>query len=213
MINQVKFGKSSQLISVLIEGDNGTGKSALAAWAALESDFAFVKLISAESFVGYHENGKIDQIVSIFNDAYRSERALIILDDIERIMEYVNIGPRFSNAILQTLMVLIKKVPNKVNNRLLIIGTSSQKTVLKELEIYQAFNVAVNMPTLSRDEVFTVLKQFKGDTREKEKIADSLQFMIIKKLLLLIDMACQGEDLITYSRFMQVYDECGKDEF
>lgn len=213
MINQIKYGKSSQLLSVLIEGENGTGKSALAAWAALESDFSFVKLISAESFVGYHEVGKIDAIVSIFNDAYRSEQSLIILDDIERIMEYVNIGPRFSNAILQALMVLIKKVPTKPNNRLLIIGTTSQKTVLKELEIYQAFNVVVHTPTLTRDEVLAVLKHYKGDLKEKEMIADSMQFMTIKRLLLLIDMACQGEDVITYDRFMQCYDECGKDEF
>jgi len=213
MVNQIKYGKNSQLLSVLIEGENGTGKSALAAWAALESDFSFIKLISAESFVGYHETGKIDSIVSIFNDAYRSEQALIILDDIERIMEYVNIGPRFSNAILQALMVLIKKVPTKPNHRLLIIGTTSQKTVLKELEIYQAFNVAVHMPTLTRDEVFAVLKHYKGNQKDKEMIADSMQFMTIKRLLLLIDMACQGEDVITYDRFMQCYDECGKDEF
>jgi len=39
-----------------------------------ESDFAFVKLVSAESFVGYHETGKIDAIVQIFNDAYRSQQ-------------------------------------------------------------------------------------------------------------------------------------------
>jgi len=213
MVNQIKFGKSSQLLSVLIEGENGTGKSAIAAWAALQSEFSFVKLVSAENFVGYHEVGKIEAIVQIFNDAYRSQQALIVLDDIERIIEYVNIGPRFSNSILQALMVLIKKVPTKPEHRLLIVGTTSQKTVLKELEIYQAFNVAVNMPTLTRDEVLTVLNHFKGSTRDKEKIADTMQFMTIKRLLLLIDMACQGEDTITYERFIQCYEESGKDEY
>ncbi len=33
----------------------------------------------------------------------------MILDDIERLLEYVAIGPRFSNTILQTLLVLTKK--------------------------------------------------------------------------------------------------------
>ena len=213
MINQIKFGKSSQLLSVLIEGENGTGKSAIAAWAALESEFSFVKLVSVENFVGYHETGKIDAIVQIFNDAYRSQQSLIVLDDIERIIEYVNIGPRFSNAILQALMVLIKKVPTKPDHRLLIIGTTSQKAMLKELEIYQAFNMAVHMPTLTRDEVLTVLRHFKGNNKDKELIADSMQFMTIKRLLLLIDMACQGEDVVSYDRFMQCYEESGKDEF
>ena len=34
----------------------------------------------------------------------------MILDDIERLLEFVAIGPRFSNTILQTLLVLTKKV-------------------------------------------------------------------------------------------------------
>ena len=36
--------------------------------------------------------------------------SIVILDDIERLLEYVAIGPRFSNTILQTLLVLLKKV-------------------------------------------------------------------------------------------------------
>jgi hypothetical protein len=35
---------------------------------------------------------------------------MIVLDDIERLVEYVAIGPRFSNTILQTILVLLKKV-------------------------------------------------------------------------------------------------------
>jgi len=141
LINQIKYGNNSQLISVLLEGENGCGKSAFSSWAALESDFPFVKLISAEDFVGLHEVSKVDAIVKVFNDAYRSDKSLIVLDDIERIIEYVNIGPRFSNNILQALMVLIKKIPTKENHRLMIVGTTSQKTVLKELEVYQCFDV------------------------------------------------------------------------
>lgn len=36
---------------------------------------------------------------------------MIVLDDIERLLEYVAIGPRFSNQVLQTLLVLLKKQP------------------------------------------------------------------------------------------------------
>lgn len=61
------------MISVLMEGENGSGKSAFSAWAALKSDFPFVKLVSAENFVGLHEANKVDAIVKIFNDAYRSQ--------------------------------------------------------------------------------------------------------------------------------------------
>jgi len=52
-------------------------------------------------------------IVRIFNDAYKSPMSCIVIDNIERIIEYVDIGPRFSNNILQALLVLIKKIPDK----------------------------------------------------------------------------------------------------
>jgi hypothetical protein len=36
-----------------------------------------------------------------FEDAYRSPLAVVVLDNIERLVSYVKIGPRFSNEILQ----------------------------------------------------------------------------------------------------------------
>jgi len=39
-------------------------------------------------------------MVRIFNDAYKSSLSCILIDNIERLIEYVDIGPRFSNAIL-----------------------------------------------------------------------------------------------------------------
>jgi len=57
-------------------------------------------LISPENFVGVSELGKIHAIVKIFEDAYKSNLSLIILDDIERLIEFIHIGPRFSNPIL-----------------------------------------------------------------------------------------------------------------
>ena len=67
---------------------------------ALESKFPYVQLISPEQFVGNSEYQKITKICKIFDDAYKSDLSLIILDDIERLIEYIHIGPRFSNTIL-----------------------------------------------------------------------------------------------------------------
>ena len=43
---------------------------------------------------------KVQAIAKIFEDAYKSPLSLIVLDDIERLLEFVHIGPRFSNAVL-----------------------------------------------------------------------------------------------------------------
>ena len=129
-MNEIRNSKATPLLTILLEGMNGCGKTALAAKLALESKFPFVKLISPENFVGYSEQGKISQIVKIFEDAYKSPLSLIILDDIERLIEFIHIGPRFSNAVLQTLLVLIKKKPPHSERKLMIIGTTSMKAIL-----------------------------------------------------------------------------------
>ena len=95
-INQVRTSQNQHLLTLLLEGEKGCGKTALAAKLALESDFPYVKMISPENFVGYTEVAKVHKIVKMFEDAYKSDLSLIILDEIERIMEYIDIGPRFS---------------------------------------------------------------------------------------------------------------------
>jgi vesicle-fusing ATPase len=127
------------MVSILLHGDAGAGKSALAATMAMESDFPFIKLISPETMIGMTENAKINEINKVFNDSYKSPLSVIVIDNIERLLgkwvdgnvrsltnaltiffflggntDWVDIGPRFSNAILQALLILLKKPPPKV---------------------------------------------------------------------------------------------------
>lgn len=125
LLNQVKNSKSSNLLSVLLEGDSGSGKTAIACNLALKSESPFVKMISPETLVNLMENGKVAEISRIFEDAYKSPFSIIILDNLERLIEYIKIGPRFSNLVLQTLLVYIKKNPPSRDRKILIIGTTN----------------------------------------------------------------------------------------
>ena len=212
LIEQVRKGQTTQLISVMLSGENGTGKSALAAWTALECEFPFIKLISAENFVGYTELGKVNAIVKVFEDAYRSPLSLVVLDDIERLIELVNIGPRFSNHILQAILVLTKKLPRNPNHRLMVIGTTSQSSIMKDLEVLQAFNVIIDLPMLDRSkEILQVLSKFNGNPSSMEKISTIIPRISIKKLLMLIDMASQDTGEVDFERFSQSYEDVGPD--
>ena len=89
------------MLSILLDGPiPGCGKTALTSKLAIESQFPFVKFISPDAFVGYSESSKVQAIVKIFNDAYKSQLSLIVLDDFERLIEFMHIGPRFSNVVL-----------------------------------------------------------------------------------------------------------------
>ena len=43
---------------------------------------------------------KVNAISKIFEDAYRSPLSVVILDDIERLIEFSMMGGRYSNTIL-----------------------------------------------------------------------------------------------------------------
>lgn len=99
-LKEIEHSEKTQLLTLLLDGPSRSGKTALASKLALESKFPFIQMISPEQFVGYTEGAKITKIAKIFDDAYKSDLSLIILDDIERLIEFIHIGPRFSNTIL-----------------------------------------------------------------------------------------------------------------
>ncbi|KAK9268271.1 hypothetical protein L1049_010714 [Liquidambar formosana] len=159
LVEQVKVSRGSPLVTCLLEGPSGSGKTALAATVGIDSDFPYVKIVSAESMIGLHESSKCAQIVKVvFEDAYKSQLSIIILDDIERLLEYVAIGPRFSNLISQTLLVLLKRLPPK-GKSILVMGTTSEVGFLESIGICDAFSVTYHVPTLRTDDAKKVLEQ------------------------------------------------------
>ena len=77
-------------------------------------------------------------------------------------------GSRFSNFLLQTLLVLFRKRPKK-NRRLLVIGTTSQRTILKQMGLMTDGEVGVP-PVSSLQELNQILisvKAFDDSTRQR----------------------------------------------
>ncbi|ODV78283.1 cytoplasmic protein [Suhomyces tanzawaensis NRRL Y-17324] len=168
-IDEVKSSETETLISVLVHGPSGVGKTAIAATLALNSDFPFIKMLSAESMVGMSEPAKIQYIDNVFRDVYKSPLNILVIDKIETLINYVPIGPRFSNEILQLLMVYLTKKPPK-GRRLLIIGTTSQYSVLKHMNLIDCFTNTVAVPSIrSVEEIGRVLTKIGYMSQEAEK--------------------------------------------
>ena len=207
LFEQIKNSQNISLLSVLLEGEPGCGKTALASYLALHSGFPYVRIISPESLVRFMESGKYTAIYNTFEDGYKSPSSIIILDNIERLIEYIRIGPRFSNLLLQTLTVFIKKLPPKKGKKMLIIGTTSCASQMEDLGLVECFDRRIHIPNLTKTEIINVLGNYQCKEEHKEKIANLVQNVPIKQLCFLIDRALQKNPVLHYEHFASEYRE------
>ncbi|XP_063815529.1 vesicle-fusing ATPase [Pseudophryne corroboree] len=212
LVQQTKNSDRTPLVSVLLEGPPHSGKTALAAKISEESNFPFIKICSPEKMIGFSETAKCQAMKKIFDDAYKSQLSCVVVDDIERLLDYVPIGPRFSNLVLQALLVLLKKAPPQ-RRKLLIIGTTSRKDVLQEMEMLDAFSTTIHVPNICTGEQLMEALELLGSFKDNERsiIAQHVKgkkvYIGIKKLLMLIEMSLQMNPEYRVSKFLALLKE------
>uniref|UniRef100_A0A8C1F0P6 Vesicle-fusing ATPase n=2 Tax=Cyprinus carpio TaxID=7962 RepID=A0A8C1F0P6_CYPCA len=209
LVQQAKNSDRTPLVSVLLEGPPHSGKTALAAKISEDSQFPFIKICSPDKMIGHSEISKCQAIKKVFDDAYKSQLSCVVVDDIERLLDYVPIGPRFSNLVLQALLVLLKKTPPH-GRKLLIIGTTSRKDVLQEMEMLDAFSTTIHVQNISSGEHLVEALELLGSFTDAERttIAQNVKgkrvWIGIKKLLMLIEMSLQMDQAYRVSKFLSL---------
>lgn len=114
-VSQVRQPEGSPLVTVLLHGPPGSGKTALACKIAMDSGFPMVKLVRAADMIGFNDMMRVQHLEKAFRDAYKSPLSAIVLDGIETLIDWVPVGPRFINAVLGALKVLLTNIPSQVN--------------------------------------------------------------------------------------------------
>jgi len=211
-VEQVRTSTRTPLVSVLLYGPAGSGKTALAATIAQASQFPFIKLISPDTMVELSPQQKIQAINKVFVDSYKSPLSVIVVDNIERLLEWVPIGPHFSNAVLQSLLVLFARRPPK-GRRLLIIATTSIRSMLTETQLTEVFDAELRVPPISSlsvlEHVLDEVQLFPNHSELKRAVAQLSSAGLdnddmgngrlqigIKKLLSIIEMARQEPEAV-----------------
>jgi vesicle-fusing ATPase len=85
-VEQVCSSMRTPLVSILLYGPLGSGKTALGASIAQASEYSFIKLISPDNMVRFSEVQKVSAITKVFSDSYKSPLSVIVVDNIERLI-------------------------------------------------------------------------------------------------------------------------------
>lgn len=178
VIRQAEASDRTTLSGILLHGSTGSGKTALCAKLATESNYPFVKLLSTHMLVGLSEPAKIAAISKLFLDAYKSQLSLVVVDDIEDLIEYVSIGPRFSTSLLQTFRNFFKKAPPE-GRRLVIVATSRNKRLMDQLGLSQHFRTVLHVPNVCHlEDMRTLIYQNQSlQAEDQARIYDQVKRM------------------------------------
>ncbi|KAG0441686.1 Vesicle-fusing ATPase [Dictyocoela muelleri] len=177
-VNKLKMTNLYTTTSILFYGATGTGKTTIAIKLALKSGFPFVKMISPKNLIGLSEIEKVNYIKDKFMDAYKSEFSVIILDEIESLVDFVDIGPRFITSVLQALKIYIKA---EEKNKLIVIGTSSNIDFLKDSGVYDCFYSSFEIKKILPQDLYVLPEE----SIQRNEIKRS---MTIKELLTILDV-------------------------
>ncbi|KAI9661265.1 MAG: transport between ER and Golgi ATPase protein [Bathelium mastoideum] len=155
------------LLTVLLHGPPGSGKTALAAKLALDSAFPFVKIVKLAHMIGASDQQKALHLDRIFQDAYKSPMNVIVLDEIELWLGYNQVGPRFSSIMFDTLSALLARNPPK-GRRLLIIGTTKVRSALEQLDLLWRFQKQIPVPNVNTQQELARILLDSGNYSENE---------------------------------------------
>lgn len=202
--------------AMLLRGDMGSGKTAMAAYIANEiARWPFVRIISADNYVGVSDIGICASINKAFTDAYKSNQSIIILDDIERLIGYT-LGPRFSNAILQAILTCIRRFnTTDPSRKIFIIATCTHK-VSRELSLDKQFDFVRDMPAIKNKKEF---QQVLCETNLDKKCSPSLDQIVdafpinsnkslgvgVSDLLTVLELAKNDNNQITKDSFLTAW--------
>lgn len=115
-----------------------------------ENNNFYIKIISPNELIGFSDPEKVLFIKDTFLNAYKSDKSIIILDSLECLIDYVPIGPRFSNLVLQTIKTFLRLESKK---KCFIIGTCTDVEVLRELDLLSVFDTIGRIDKLQKSDL------------------------------------------------------------
>lgn len=175
------IGKSRRLKTILICGENGTGKTTLATKIAFDYNAKNTKIVRAIDMVAFDESSKSYHISNTVTNAYISDESVIVLDDIEIATNYAKISNivTFSNKLYQTLITLLKTEPTNKTHKLTLLVTCGDTDFSEVISKY--FDVVFCVGKIKNNDINNVVNTLgynnNGVLKEDMTVRELLNFV------------------------------------
>jgi len=146
IMDKIKNLSKGNMLSILIQGDLYVGKTTMACQIAKNCGLGCIKFISSESLMDYTFKEK--QIYDIFEQGYRTESFVLVLDSIEKLIEYSKLGNIYNNKILQAIYTILSKII-EYPKLIVVILTSANRQLITQLEINTLCNYTYQLSDVS----------------------------------------------------------------
>eukprot|EP00045_Choanoeca_perplexa_P013864 m.159095 g.159095 ORF g.159095 m.159095 type:complete len:885 (+) comp16482_c0_seq1:174-2828(+) len=117
------------VLSILITGLPGVGKTSLVLHALSQLNFEYVSVVSPVNYIGVPDGERLFRLRHMFEDAYKSSSAVIVLDNLDGLVDYMQVGNQvlFSHPLANAIKSLLMNKPPP-SCRLLVLATTDQQT-------------------------------------------------------------------------------------
>lgn len=146
IMDKIKNLTKGNLLSILIQGDAYVGKTTMACQIAKNCGLNCIKFISSESLMDYTFREK--QIYDIFEQGYKTESFMLVLDSIEKLIEYSKLGNIYNNKVLQSIYTILSKIV-EYPKTIVVILTSSSRHLTQNLELHTLCNYVYYLSDIS----------------------------------------------------------------
>ncbi len=147
-ISSLKFGN---IATILISGKPYIGKTKFVANVVKSSGISCVKMITIDKLI--RSPYKAVSITNTFETCLKASNSILVLDGFERLVEWLRLGPRFNNEVLQTIKALLTSQIKSTKKMTIIctahndICNSDGTTVMDELGISDLFDTKYDYPS------------------------------------------------------------------
>lgn len=132
------FGSSHSRVLLAFPGGAQAARA-----LALHHTAPFTRILRGQDLAVMTTQSKVGCLVEAFEQGAKSQDTLILLDDLELILEYCDVGPVFCNKTLQAVKAVLRREPPP-GHQLFVLAASSRAEVIQLLGLTASFDSALD---------------------------------------------------------------------